>query len=48
MAECANRLDSAINILKEKLGKLEGDKVFLVWDKDEIESLNLVTACATS
>jgi len=46
VAECANQLDTAINILKEKLGKLEGDKAFLVWDKDDIESLNFVTACA--
>ena len=46
VAECANQLDTAINILKGKLAKLEGDKAFLVWDKDDIESLNFVTACA--
>ena len=46
VAECANQLDTAINILKEKLAKLEGEKAFLVWDKDDIESLNFVTACA--
>ena len=46
VAECANQLDAAINILKGKLGMLEGDKAFLVWDKDDIESQNFVTACA--
>jgi ubiquitin-like 1-activating enzyme E1 B len=46
VAECANQLDIAINTLKDELAKLEGDKNYLIWDKDDLPALNFVTACA--
>lgn len=47
VVECANQLDKAIGILKEQLEKIvDGDKKYLVWDKDDLPALNFVTACA--
>merc|ERR1712243_475092 len=36
----------AIQTLKDELAKLEGDKNYLIWDKDDLPALNFVTACA--
>merc|ERR1712179_181571 len=41
-----NQLDMAIQTLKDELAKLEGDKNYLIWDKDDLPALNFVTACA--
>lgn len=49
MAECANKMEEAVNELKELFAdetKKKGEDGFLVWDKDDLPALNFVTACA--